>query len=90
MSDATQLLEVLNLEMTEPGRFRAQNFAEGPGNVVFGGQLLAQTIVAASTVDPDKVLKSVHTVFAHGADPSSRWTSRSRPCTWAAPWPAPR
>ncbi len=68
MSDASQLLEVLNLEMNEPGRFRAQNFAEGPGNVVFGGQLLAQTIVAASTVDPDKVLKSVHTIFARGAD----------------------
>ena len=68
MSDASQLLEVLNLEMTEPGRFRAQNFGEGPGNVVFGGQLLGQTIVAASTVDPDKVLKSVHTIFARGAD----------------------
>ena len=35
---------------------------------MFGGQILAQTIVAVSTVDRDKVLKSVHTIFARGAD----------------------
>ena len=68
MSDSSRLLEVLDLEETGPGRFVAQNFAEGAGNVVFGGQILAQTIVAASTVDPDKTLKSVHTIFARGAD----------------------
>jgi len=67
MSDSSRLVEVLDLEMTGPGRFLAQNFAEGAGNVVFGGQILAQTIVAASTVDPDKALKSVHTIFARGA-----------------------
>jgi acyl-CoA thioesterase II len=49
-------------------RFRAGNVA-GVGGVVFGGQLLAQTIVAAATADPDKEVKSVHTVFARGADP---------------------
>jgi len=68
MSDASQLLEVLTLERTGPGRFRAQNFAEGAGNVVFGGQILAQAIVAASAIDQEKVLKSVHTIFARGAD----------------------
>ena len=68
MSDASQLLEVLNLEKTGPGRFRAQNFAESVGNVVFGGQILAQAIVAASAIDEEKVLKSVHTIFARGAD----------------------
>ncbi len=68
MSDASQLLEVLTLEKTGPGRFRAQNFAEGAGNVVFGGQILAQAIVAASAIDQEKVLKSVHTIFARGAD----------------------
>jgi acyl-CoA thioesterase len=61
---------VLDLEQTGPGTFRAQNFVEGPGSVVFGGQILAQTIVAASTIDPTKTLKSVHTVFARGADGS--------------------
>jgi len=68
MPDSSRLLEVLDLEESGPGRFVAQNFAEGAGNVVFGGQILAQTIVAASTVDPDKALKSVHTIFARGAD----------------------
>lgn len=61
-----RLLEVLELEPAGNGRFRAQNFVSGHGGVVFGGQLLAQTIVAASTVDPSKELKSVHTVFARG------------------------
>ena len=68
MSELSRLREVLELESTGPGTFRAQNFSEGPGTVVFGGQILAQTIVAASTIDPTKVLKSVHTVFARGAD----------------------
>ena len=56
------------------GRFRAQNFSAGPGGVVFGGQLLAQTIVAGATVDPTKDVRSVHTVFARGglARPAAR------------------
>jgi acyl-CoA thioesterase len=41
--------------------------SEGPGQVVFGGQLLAQAIVAATKAVPDKELKSLHTVFARGA-----------------------
>src|ERR1700723_2300149 len=68
MTDSSRLLAVLNLENTGSGSFRAENFTEGAGTVVFGGQLLAQTIVAASSIDPDKVLKSVHTVFARGAE----------------------
>ncbi len=60
------------LELTPLGdhRFRAGNVATGVGGVVFGGQLLAQTIVAAATADPTKEIKSVHTVFARGADPA--------------------
>ena len=34
---------------------------------MFGGQLLAQSIVAAATVDPAKEVKSIHTVFSRGA-----------------------
>jgi acyl-CoA thioesterase-2 len=60
------LREVLELEPAGDGRFRAQNFDTGFGGVVFGGQLLAQTIVAASTADPSKEVKTVHTVFARG------------------------
>ena len=58
------LVNVLDLEPLDDGRFRAQNFTAGLGGVVFGGQLLAQSIVAASTVDPSKEVKSIHTVFS--------------------------
>ncbi|HEX3981935.1 MAG TPA: acyl-CoA thioesterase domain-containing protein, partial [Acidimicrobiales bacterium] len=66
MAELSELLGVLDLEPVGEGRFRAQNFGSGPGGVVFGGQLLAQTIVAGATVDPTKEVKSVHTVFARG------------------------
>jgi acyl-CoA thioesterase-2 len=66
MADLGDLLQVLDLEPIGDGHFRARNFDTGFGGVVFGGQLLAQTIVAASTVDADKEIKSVHTVFARG------------------------
>ncbi|MGA7420449.1 MAG: acyl-CoA thioesterase domain-containing protein [Acidimicrobiales bacterium] len=66
MAELSELLGVLDLEPVGEGRYRAQNFAAGLGGVVFGGQLLAQTIVAAATVDPSKEVKSVHTVFARG------------------------
>ena len=66
MSELSELLDVLELEPVGEGRFRAQNFGSAPGGVVFGGQLLAQTIMAAATVDPTKEVKTVHTVFARG------------------------
>jgi acyl-CoA thioesterase-2 len=66
MSEPSGLRRVLDLEPAGEGRFRAQNFDTGFGGVVFGGQLLAQTIVAGSSVDPTKEVKSVHTVFARG------------------------
>jgi acyl-CoA thioesterase II len=71
MSELSELLAVLELEPTGEGRFRGQNFAAGMGGVVFGGQLLAQTIVAASTIDPSKDVKSVHTIFARGGSPEA-------------------
>jgi acyl-CoA thioesterase II len=70
VSDLSRLRAVLELEVTGSGTYRAQNLSEGAGGVVFGGQILAQTIVAASAIDPMKVLKSVHTVFARGTDGS--------------------
>jgi acyl-CoA thioesterase II len=66
MGRLEELLAVLDLEPAGEGRFRARNFATGAGGVVFGGQLLAQTIVAAATVDPTKAVRSLHTVFARG------------------------
>ena len=68
MAELKELLEVLDLEPVGEGRFRAQNFSEGPGGVIFGGQLLAQSIVAGGTIDPTKEVKSIHTVFARGGD----------------------
>jgi acyl-CoA thioesterase len=66
MTDLSELVNVLDLEPVGEGRFRGQNFVSGQGGVVFGGQLLAQSIVAASTIDPTKEVKSIHTVFARG------------------------
>ena len=61
------LLDTFDFEQTGPTSFTASSMSEGPGQVVFGGQLLAQSIVAASTVVPDKELKTLHTIFARGA-----------------------
>jgi acyl-CoA thioesterase-2 len=73
MSDLADLLAVLDLTPVDgnevpAGRaqFTATSLDEGHG-VVFGGQLLAQSIVAAASTMPDKQVKSLHTVFARGA-----------------------
>jgi acyl-CoA thioesterase-2 len=70
VAELAELLEVLDLEPVGEGRFRGQNFSDGPGGVVFGGQLLAQAIVAGASIDPSKEVKTVHTIFARGGDPS--------------------
>ena len=58
------LLGGLALEPIDGG-FRADNVPTGPG-VIFGGQLMAQAIVAAATGKTGKTVKSIHTVFARG------------------------
>jgi acyl-CoA thioesterase len=60
------VVAALDLEPVGDGRYRAGNIAS-PGQVVFGGQILAQTIVAAARTVPGKEVRSVHTVFAKGA-----------------------
>ena len=67
MTDIDGLLDVLQLEAAGEGRFTARSVDLTGGAVVFGGQLLAQSIMAAATVDPAKVVKSIHTVFSRGA-----------------------
>jgi len=62
-----ELLAVLDLEPTGDRSWSGDSMDFGAGAVVFGGQLLAQTIVAAAAIDPAKSIKSVHTVFARGA-----------------------
>lgn len=65
MTDMDGLLAVLDLEAVGSNEFRATHLDEGHG-VVFGGQLLAQSVIAATRVVPDKELLSLHTVFARG------------------------
>jgi acyl-CoA thioesterase-2 len=65
VTDLAGLLAVLDLERSGVHQFRATHLDEGHG-VVFGGQLLAQTVVAATRTMPDKELLSLHTVFARG------------------------
>lgn len=67
MTDLAGLLAVLDLEAVGDGRFRATHLDEGHG-VVFGGQLLAQSVIAATRTVPEKELLSLHTVFARGGN----------------------
>lgn len=64
------LLRALTLERTGPDRYRAENAGGGPG-VVFGGQLLGQSIVAALAGREGKAVKTLHTIFARAASPDA-------------------
>lgn len=57
------LIRCLTLEPIGPGHYRAENAETGHG-VIFGGQLLAQSVVAGLTGHDGKTVKTVHTVFA--------------------------
>ncbi|HEY8527632.1 MAG TPA: acyl-CoA thioesterase domain-containing protein [Acidimicrobiales bacterium] len=57
------LVRALRLEQTGEDTYRGTN-AESGTPVIFGGQLLAQTIVAALAGQDDKTVKTVHTIFA--------------------------
>jgi len=59
---------MLSLRTTGDGHYEADNLP-GPTPVVFGGQILAQVVAAASQTLPDKQLKTLHTVFARGGAP---------------------
>ncbi len=64
------LLDSLALEQTDPGRFSAGNVDFGH-SVVFGGQLMAQSIVAASIGHQGKSAKTLHIIFARPAAPDA-------------------
>jgi acyl-CoA thioesterase-2 len=61
------LLAAFQLEPVGEGRFVGQNAPNGR-DVIFGGQLLAQTIAAATASQPGKEVKTVHAIFARGGD----------------------
>jgi acyl-CoA thioesterase II len=67
MSPSSDLFAALDLKATGDGRYEASSISEGAGSVVFGGQLLAQSLIAASRTMADKQALSMHTVFARGA-----------------------
>jgi acyl-CoA thioesterase-2 len=67
VSDLQQLLEVLELRPKGEHSYEAANLRLSGGQTVFGGQILAQAIVAGAVVDPTKDVRSLHTVFARGA-----------------------
>jgi len=64
------LLRSFALEPTGPDRYRAETPGGGTG-VVFGGQLLGQSIVAALAGQDGKAVKTLHTVFARSASPDA-------------------
>ena len=70
MPSIESLLGALDLEEVGEGRYRARS-AENPQPVVFGGQLLAQSLLAAGRSEPDKRILTIHTAFARGAKPDT-------------------
>jgi acyl-CoA thioesterase II len=70
MADLAGLLRTFQLEdLGAQGpaalrRWRGTNIDFSGGAVVFGGQLLGQSIMAAAAVDVSKDVKSIHTIFA--------------------------
>jgi acyl-CoA thioesterase-2 len=69
MRDLSELLQSLDLESTGENRYRATNVGAGR-DVIFGGQILGQSIVAAHRDQPDKEVKTIHTIFARGGQVS--------------------
>jgi acyl-CoA thioesterase-2 len=59
------MIEGLQLQPLGPGRFRAPHVAgHGNGTFVFGGQMLAQMVIAAGSTPEIRPLTSLHAVFA--------------------------
>ncbi len=71
-------LAALDLTRRDDGVWEGTNTGDGHG-VIFGGQLLAQTIVAASRSDESKRVRSVQTVFARGGSRDAGVTIRVEP-----------
>lgn len=63
-------VRALTLEPVGPDRYRADHVEAGHG-VIFGGQLLGQSIVAALAGHEAKRVKTIHTVFARSGSPDA-------------------
>jgi len=65
------LLTLLDIERLEHDLFRGQSPDEEESQRVFGGQVIAQSLVAAyRTVPPDRLCHSLHCYFIRPGDPS--------------------
>ena len=68
MADRDHPHPLLRLREAAEGGYEADNHGDADvHDVVFGGQLLAQSIVAAARHSPGKTVRSVHAVFARAA-----------------------
>ena len=65
--DQDALVSCLDLKEVEPGVVEGQNLDIGYHRV-FGGQILAQLIAAASAASPEKSVKSLHVLFPREGD----------------------
>jgi acyl-CoA thioesterase II len=63
-------LDALTLEPVGDDRYRASHL-RSEHNVVFGGQLLAQSALAGLAGQEGKAVKTIHTVFARAASPDA-------------------
>ena len=68
MASVQELVEVLELARVDDRHLVGDSVRMGPSPVVFGGQLLAQSIVAGASVDPTKYVASIHIIFARAAE----------------------
>lgn len=77
-SEGAAFLAALDLVPAGDGSWTGSNTGHGRG-VIFGGQLLAQTIVAAAGSVEGKRVRSVQTVFARGGSRDEGVTLRVEP-----------
>jgi acyl-CoA thioesterase-2 len=70
-SELDALLAALKMERLEENRFRAIPDTVRPLNRVYGGQLLAQALVAAGTTVPEKSPLSMHAAFVRAGTPGA-------------------
>jgi acyl-CoA thioesterase II len=71
-TDLDHLVELLDLEQLEVNLFRGVSPADRERARVFGGQVLAQALVAAGrTVDADRHVHSLHSYFLRPGDPKA-------------------
>ncbi|MEM7767377.1 MAG: acyl-CoA thioesterase domain-containing protein, partial [Pseudomonadota bacterium] len=70
MSDPVgELLELLDLERLEVDLFRGESPDETTSQRVFGGQVIAQALVAAYKTVDDRQCHSLHAYFIRPGDP---------------------